>query len=657
MRKNLLAISAISLFFQANAQYLTTVSNNAKVNVRKSAYIHNGGGLKTIGSGQIENRGSINIVGQTSSKVSTLETDGSDKSYGSDNISDINIVNRINEPGNYAQWNKLNETPIYTYGQLKITGIPQANIKAFVSQEYRAPKHGAYQQIAFPFIDKEIRFMQSELGTGSINNTRGGQREVLYWDNKKVRFNSLPNLQTKLGTTTIPPHSYYALGTKDIPGDLIVKKGTNTQLVFRGIPVSAEGDVIVSLVDAGKDIDFGNQGQLFNYYQERYNSYLDDAFVRSTGVSWENPHFGRNIYQIGNPFLMNLDLRKLKPNDQEIYGIKLEPRDVKHTSQGGGSQSGTKTGSIKFLVFSKNGTLVGDTEYTIVRPGQTFVLKLKKNKAGNSLNLADLRTFSYNEDVALGGRSSYSSGSTVKQLAIIGLDKDNQEIGRTYYVLSDDTVSGTSDNATTQVGDISGARFGIFEEDPIKGGYDKNNIKMLYINEANESDFYGKAAVLGKYNPEIKNFKFEISENTVKLNDNEKVLSSGESFYFKNAKKNVIQIAHNMVIPADGNATQVYGLYYGNPTELETSETTDVLSKTYIAYNLEKDNYIIRFSKNWKSANIEIYDALGRLVSSDKNIKASEDYTINLNKKYAGVFFVKVISDKGELFQSKLLIK
>ena len=61
---------------------------------------------------------------------------------------------------------------------------------------------------------------------------------------------------------------------------------------------------------------------------------------------------------------------------------------------------------------------------------------------------------------------------------------------------------------------------------------------MLYINEANESDFYGKAAVLGKYNPEIKNFKFEISENTVKLNDNEKVLSSGESFYFKNAKKN-----------------------------------------------------------------------------------------------------------------------
>ena len=117
MRKNLLAISAISLFFQANAQYLTTVSNNAKVNVRKSAYIHNGGGLKTIGSGQIENRGSINIVGQTTSKVSTLETDGSDKSYGSDNISDINIVNRINEPGNYAQWNKLNETPIYTYGQ------------------------------------------------------------------------------------------------------------------------------------------------------------------------------------------------------------------------------------------------------------------------------------------------------------------------------------------------------------------------------------------------------------------------------------------------------------------------------------------------------------------------------------------------------------
>ena len=124
-------------------------------------------------------------------------------------------------------------------------------------------------------------------------------------------------------------------------------------VAIRGIPVSAEGDVIVSLVDAGKDIDFGNQGQLFNYYQERYNSYLDDAFVRSTGVSWENPHFGRNIYQIGNPFLMNLDLRKLKPNDQEIYGIKLEPRDVKHTSQGGGSQSGTKTGSIKFLVFSK----------------------------------------------------------------------------------------------------------------------------------------------------------------------------------------------------------------------------------------------------------------------------------------------------------------
>lgn len=655
MRKNLLAISAISLFFQANAQYLTTVSNNAKVNVRKSAYIHNGGGLKTIGSGQIENRGSINIVGNNSSEVRTFETNGTTpKPYSS---TDINFVNKINELDNYDQWENFSadKTKHYTYGQLKISGIEQNKITAYVNQEYRSRKHGAFQQIALPFFEKELNTLSDELGV-TLGVGRWDQKGVLYWDNRNVRFNSIASTNTKLGTDAIPPYSYYIIGMKDFTeANLLNKKNTSNQLYFRGVPVSDYGNSLtVTLHNAGAGIDFGIDGKKQNAYREEYRSYIDDHFVKAqgSGNNWEKPGYGKNMYQLGNPFLTNLDLRSLFTKYTDLQGILFEPSGISYSSDTGGGAS-----SYNAVTLAPGGdNFAGPAKkWLIVRPGQTFTLKFTTN-VNYTLNLSELKTFSYNETRALGGKTANKSGSTFKQLSIIGLDKDNNEVASLYYVLSDKTVTGSSKDAMTQVGDLSEGKFALYEEDP-DGNLNKE-IKMLYINEANEEDYYGKPIVVGKFTPDIRNFKFEISENMVDLGNDSSILSSGESFYFKNADNKIIKISHNMIIPADGNLNkEKYNLYYGSPNiNLSTTDTNnDILSRTYI-YSKAQDSFV-RFSKNWKSASIEIYDASGRLIFADKNIKANEDYAIKLDKKYAGVFFVKVISDKGELFQSKLLIK
>jgi hypothetical protein len=44
----------------------------------------------------------------------------------------------------------------------------------------------------------------------------------------------------------------------------------------------------------------------------------------------------------------------------------------------------------------------------------------------------------------------------------------------------------------------------------------------------------------------------------------------------------------------------------------------------------------------------------GKLVVSDKNVDATSDYTIRLQKKLKTVYVVKIVSDKGETVQTKI---
>ncbi len=74
-----------------------------------------------------------------------------------------------------------------------------------------------------------------------------------------------------------------------------------------------------------------------------------------------------------------------------------------------------------------------------------------------------------------------------------------------------------------------------------------------------------------------------------------------------------------------------------------------------VVYNPAIDNYIVRFDPNWKKADIEVYDMSGKLVISKKAVETSRDFVVELDKNIKNSYVVKVVSDKGDIVNTKIL--
>ncbi|QCX53527.1 T9SS type A sorting domain-containing protein [Elizabethkingia sp. JS20170427COW] len=661
MKKNLFAIGLLSLSISmSQAQVLTYMGDTSLMHISKGTLYYNGGGMKTVATGKVENHGNIMIEGSNTDVFETKQTGGAiDKTDGG------NFVLKLNEPGNYADAPSPGSAipSTFTYGQLSISGIPQNQITGYVDKEYRNVAHGDYQQIGLPFYDKTLSTLNSELGK-TFNNNRFSGNEILVWNNQNVVFDNLGSLSSQ---KTSVPGSYYILGAKNNSLDL-----QSVTRVLEGMPYSDETAPNSKLLkDAGNGINFGTNGNNTNAYNERYNSYLQDAFAVSIdGGAW-GANFGRNLYQFSNPFFTNLDLSNLFTDIPNLYGIRLEVSGVQYTPNAGGGST-----SFKF-VTNNSGVAVGDTDYLLIRPLGTFVLKLRDNSANTTINLANYRRFAdYKGSTGLstfsllGGNNlnlktaslskGVKSSGTVKELAIVGLDQNGNELERTYYVVSPNSVTGYSPDINSQVVLSGGSSFGTYEEN-INGGYDNDHASYwLYINEANESNFTGKNIKLVNYNPNIKSVKFFIKENGEKLDTGVENLSTGLSFYYNTANGVAKSIKNEAVIPVqmNSNNTAEFDIYYGAPNNGTLGIDENVLkgNKTQVLYDVAQKEYKVKFASNWKTASIAVYDMSGKLVKSANNVNAKEDYLVSGLVKNA-VYIVKVTSETGEVVSSKIIIK
>lgn len=674
MKKSLFTVAflATAVFISAQNAPLMHVDQSALVYVGKGALVFNGGGLQTkngsgsVTPGIIENHGNFMVVGAAGDVYRNLDSSGN--AITTNNIGG-NFINKLNEEAAYQLRNSITSTvaPVYTYGQLYISGLSQSNITGVVNQEFRSVNHGAFQQIGIPFWNKDYTTL-SELGK-SFNLTRFSENEITVWNNATTVFDNLPS--ATIGTSARPAYSYYILGAGGSSSPWRTN-GLATTRTLVGTPVTDVDNYQVTLSGAGSTVNYGAGGNAINQYTEKYNSYLGDFFAYSRNNIWDGVDFGKNLYFFGNPYLTNLDLNNLKTTgDQDfinnLYGIRFEPTPggVIYQQGVGGNMTGFKY-VTKAVDGSGNVIWTGDQDYLVVRPMGTFVIKLNNNLAAPAptINFANLRRFNYyprasgtayspNANKVVNGTTT---GGTVKQLAVVGLDANGNELARTYYVLSPNSITGYSPNAVTQVANSSTYDLGTYEENPISGGYDPNYVNRywLYINEAKD-DFVGKSVKMVKYTADIKNFKFIIKENGVEINDGVHNLSSGIGFYFKGPNGAVTSLNQNQILPATGNVEQEYDLYYGQPNTgtLGTVEDT-VASRTVIVYNPTIDDYIVRFDKNWKKANIQVFDMSGKLILSEANVDATSDFTIQLEKNIKAVYLVKVTSDKGTVVQSKI---
>jgi len=677
MKRKIFTLGLLSLAFSANAQSLLGVQDQASLHIKEDALIYSGGELKTVADGVIDNFGNVMIVG---GGFKTVTASNTNKTNGGNFI--LRLWSNATTNGSI-----VNGGTVIKYGQLYIDNqTTQAQVTGIVDKEYKDNAHGAYQQMAIPFYKKKFSELSTELNA-NLSGNRRNKTGILVWNNSKVRFDHFtPSDNTTdilLASTTPVENSgattYYAIGSMNFNAFSGGNLNSLSTKVFtiKGVPFA--GTIIGTLTGAGQNVDFGPGGKNTNYFRERYNSYLGDHWEHSTNL-WTG-NYGKNIYQFGNPYLTNLNLKYLGKIVSNLKGVRVDPSiDVKAT--------GAETGGV-YLSYT-SGVATGDVKQAIVRPMGTFEIKLSTGTT--PLDFGKLRKFAYsasssatptyndgvtvqskslNEELLLSELSELStnstaktanarlSSSTVKQLGVIALDSDGKELGRTYYVVYADGVSGQPTNLTTQVTANSKNIIGTFEESK-KGGVDEDliNSYWLYINEANENDFKGKEIPMRVYSSDVKSLVFEILENAEDIADGQERLSSGESFYIFDGKKHVL-IGNNKKISISSTDAE-FGLYYGKPAELASQKNTIATiqkpSATILAYDESIAAHKILFDPEWKKATVQVFDLSGRLILSQANVDATKgEFVVNLPSAVRGTYVVTAVSETGKKFSQKVI--
>ncbi|KFF08511.1 T9SS type A sorting domain-containing protein [Chryseobacterium luteum] len=640
MRKSLFAIGLLAISYSVQAQILCHVDANANMYVSEGTLVYSGGGVQTRGNGLLDVHGNVMIVGNAGDALKTIDAVGGDKTDGG------NIILRLNTP--------TATDDVSTYGQLYVDGLTQGQITGVVSKEFRTKKNGNgnfYQQVGLPFFGKALNTLSTELGK-TFGTQRRTQNEILKWNNTAA----VADHYSDLSVTTSNGSEYYMLGSNN--NNLDVSSALHT---LNGRPYAAFASA-TTLQNAG-NVSFGPGGTSVNGYNEKYNTYLQDQF--ETSITPWTATYGKNIYQFGNPFLTNLDLSKIGfienggtsdgNNVSNIWGVRYDPGTVVVGSQG----NAYSTGAL-IQTYTTAGIPVGDMGM-IIKPMQTFVLKLRDNSS-QTLTLNTLRRFNSTVRAAAtdysvtAAKNGNNISGTVKQLGVIGLDANGKEVARTYYVVSPNSVTGHQSSVATTVQATAGSNIiGTYEE-ALNGGYDTNYTGQywLYINEANESNFKGKNVKLVNYDTgKVKSYKFEIRENGELVPAGTHLLSAGIGFYYKASNGTLQPAAQDGIAP---NAVASYDLYYGEPSNVVlAAKETATPSRTMVVYNPEITNYIVRFDPNWKKADIEVYDMSGKLVISKKAVNTSTDFVIELNGAIKNSYVVKIVSDKGETVNTKIL--
>ncbi|MBO9694462.1 T9SS type A sorting domain-containing protein [Chryseobacterium sp.] len=658
MRKSLFAIGLLAISYSVQAQILCHVDTNANMYVSEGTLVYSGGGVQTKGNGLLDVHGNIMVVGSATDSFKTIDAAGADKTDGG------NIILRLNTPASFAT---------STYGQLYIDGLSQSNITGIVTKEYRTTSNGSgnyFQQVALPFFGKAFNSLSAEVG--KTFNTGRYDNPILKWDNANAV--SITTLNLAPTSTTWDPSGYYMLKVKNNDWNPSAP-ATGNVFNINGKPYAPYASA-VTLQNAGKsnvgasNVVFGTNGNALNQYNEKYNTYLDDSFEFTTNP-WTGS-FGQNFYQFGNPFLTNLDLANIGYTESvtgsdgnavnNIWGVEYDPGTIVTLPSGSTYATGSKV--VTFLPTGDGvAPAVGDVDLVVIKPMQSFKIKLRNNTA-QTLNFNTLRRFKStartagtNYDVNAAKMSSSGKGTnSVKQLGVIGLDANGNELSRTYYVVSPSLTTGHQISASTSVQASAGKNIiGTFEES-LNGGYDSNYTNYwLYINEANENNFQGKnVKLVNYYLDKVKSYKFEIRENSVLIPAGAHQLSSGIGFYYKAENGNLIQAKQGDVVPVTNEEAN---LYYGEPSNitLAVDKTATSVSRTIVVYDPSVTNYIVRFDPKWKKADIQVYDMSGKLVISKKAVDASRDFVIELDGSVKNSYVVKIVSDKGETVNTKIL--
>lgn len=685
MKKNLLALVALSAMYSASAQD-TYIKDAVVVKVNPNTLFYNGGNVNvktdaTAGTTEkIINEGNIQIQG----------------GFTNQNTIGKNFVNKYIDSDSYGQLIIKNTTPIVTGS----VSVEKSKIDIVNNQYF--PIGLPFQKDLVKNIFNNITSSNSFKGDCALDVSCGNNRynqTILLWDILQSEYDAVTN------SDDVIPGGSYTVNVQN--GDFrafLNGLGSATKFSIFGIPNNT--DFTKTNLESGirntnkatfseyKWIEWKN---LINSYNEKYDSYLGPG----TGMD-NNSRYAKNLHRFSNPYTSNLDLSDISKQNTWIKivigGVEKTPTELYDTTLrfkvtklplnynvNWNGQTGTSNTGVRISAYlnkDSNPTTpyfwTGNPDALIVKPFEYFEVDyytLVKANIGNTnivtsnFKIGDSqKTFDYDftmrnpNNGGVFAKNSIDNSSNLlndEKLISKGLIAGNTFTQVEFFLTENSTIKGeaaylvngdfyTTGNATTAK--ISENSIFLYEED--KDGNVIEDSQTL-LNQFNSQDYIGKPLRLG-FNSLTEGVQYSINlrlfEQSIlnRVND----LSLGKYYLLDKVTNTIVDVDETTQIKftTDENINNRFEFYWNQKPALLGTDDINSNKTTYLfTKNLNK---YVRFENNNTTATIEIYDVSGRLISRNLNVKTNADYKLNL-ANVPNLYVVKITYKDGKIISEK----
>lgn len=624
MKKNLLLVALAAPFFMVTAQW-TQTGGTVKVMPNTTKYVSGNYEVKVAAAAS--NEGNVNVRGTFTAPAT------GDK-----------FVNEWTDNKNYGQLIIANGQAVTgkITSKYKLAAVFPYHAMAFPFKGYTAAEAVANSQMVNPTF---VGYVPGRGGYGTNSVTEddafdGERYKNPVFSSNNMKFQSDAPQQTEVLVAT----GYHSLNghTSTLP--------RANALSFKGVPNNV--DFTESATTSTAYPATMNSGDR-NQYGETYSSYLDDP-VDTAPVNWhkyevddsgnvtvasvQTTGYGLNVYYYGNPYTSNIDL---KPS------LTVAGNNVTHMFQYNANtyDNNTLLTSTGISMVTGNGT--GDAASYQVRPFHAFGVKTSGGVPATLKFTEANKTF----DAATTAVSySRMNNGVFYQLGMDLYDTEDVYTGNRFYVVASDKYEAAKTGEGIEANNNYFAKTGFYSLQENEDGTIAEEFAndKVYINGVNATKYVGKPIRL-VFNA--------VQEGTFKLKSrlSEELLSSGNKFYFEDKEEGIIMEVtpdFDYTFAVKGTEKERFVMYWNSTPDQMSTEDVSLKNNT-IVYKDGRD-FKVRFSNNWKQADVYVYNMVGQLVHVAKKVNTTNDYVLPINGNPAA-YVVKTVGDNGEQSTNKIV--
>lgn len=619
MKKNLLIAALVIPLLSVSAQWTQTGGTV----VVKPNTLHYITGDYVVSDGNSLNEGNVNVrsdfaVDAGGAEFRNVWTDA--QNYGQLIINDASTSTGVM----IGEFKNTEHTQFYN----QPLGIPFIGITALQAAE----------QAQIPNL-----YWANHPADGTFNNQRW-RNAINVWDNENYAIRDLRE-DDEIGTD-YEPYRYYSLN--QLSDELEIRLSE-----YAGTPANASYNIALAnyTISPGSESSVNSYSR--NIFGEMLGTYLKDPFVEMDYSDWSTPGrvlkpagFGENLFYFGNPYTSNISLAPSLIGGpvvgvQQRGGTYFDP----NTNQG---NSNLTLSSQDHIATWDGSNWAGDVKALEVRPFHTFIIKT--NGEFNTLNINETnKTFDLVNDAPFFIDRSVSA--PLYQLKM-ELSQDDQYIDRTYIVASSNFEAAAQAGNEAYRTDLNNQTDAIYTLQENEDGSVNQELiaNKTYINGINQDSYVAKPIMLVHQVTEPGDFTFKGVLSAGVLNsNNEFYLEDNETGQFHN-----ITADFTYDFTATESSTDRFRIYWnGIPEQLSVKDMNLIANS--VVYK-DADLFKVRFAEDWNKADVYVYNLMGQLIHSAKQVNTSADYVLPLRGQTAA-YIIKAVGDNGNTMTQKIITK